>query len=679
MTMHLNSNNLSDVKSPGKDDGAWSRENMGSGVRTIHSGGITYMASGYESKWELKGGVDASSTKIIGNSATTQRWYYDVGDRFIYSWNNSTNRNISARTNHEFYTKLGNRANITFTPSFNYEKQRGHKDYLSAYLNGEVDSLTKSLLNNIYDGNHDEVLKILVNRNNQRRKTNGTTISANAGLQSNIKLKSSGLKNLIALTAGIQYTNKTEEEFSLYRVNYSENPTATTNQNQYFENYPHRDFSMNAGVNFKQFTDDSGQPLSFAYEFKHSEQTRTQNMYNLVLLDEDYGFGNLPSVNEYRPTLSAVDSYSAFTVDNEHRLVLSMDNKTFKIGKRQLLAHLNIPLIFLHRTYDYNGRNIKEHVTRKDIFPEIDGYAWLFLGRSWSIQTIFSSNVQRMNMIDLMPVIDATDPLYIKIGNPDLKNARKNYFNLAVIKYATNAKHAIAASYSFTDNAIAQGQFVDMKSGIRKVKKYNLDGNWSGDAHYKLSTYFDRNQRFSLDSDLSGIYQHSVDLSGTASLDENLTPPKREMNTISVKEEFKLNWQNSNYRVSLNANATYNHYQSPDKNFVQYSSWICSYGASSVLKLPKNWGFSTDLMLYTRRGFTDSKLNTTDLVWNARLTKSILNGNLMFVIDGYDILHQLSNVTYTVNAQARTEVVSNVIPSYVLFHVQWRFNRQPKR
>lgn len=43
------------------------------------------------------------------------------------------------------------------------------------------------------------------------------------------------------------------------------------------------------------------------------------------------------------------------------------------------------------------------------------------------------------------------------------------------------------------------------------------------------------------------------------------------------------------------------------------------------------------------------------------------------------MLRQLSNITYTVNAQARTEVVTNVVSAYVLFHVQYRFNHNLKQ
>lgn len=86
---------------------------------------------------------------------------------------------------------------------------------------------------------------------------------------------------------------------------------------------------------------------------------------------------------------------------------------------------------------------------------------------------------------------------------------------------------------------------------------------------------------------------------------------------------------------------------------------------------------STDVTLHTRQGFTDNRLNTTDLVWNARVTKSFMKGSLVVIADGYDLLRQLSSVSYMVNAQARVQTVSNVVPAFVLVHVQYRFSKQP--
>lgn len=43
------------------------------------------------------------------------------------------------------------------------------------------------------------------------------------------------------------------------------------------------------------------------------------------------------------------------------------------------------------------------------------------------------------------------------------------------------------------------------------------------------------------------------------------------------------------------------------------------------------------------------------------------------------MLRNLSNVQYSVNAQGRTETYINVIPRYIMFHVQYRLNLQPKK
>jgi hypothetical protein len=65
-------------------------------------------------------------------------------------------------------------------------------------------------------------------------------------------------------------------------------------------------------------------------------------------------------------------------------------------------------------------------------------------------------------------------------------------------------------------------------------------------------------------------------------------------------------------------------------------------------------------------------------VWNARLAKSLLNGDLTIAVDGYDILGQLSNVAYDINSQGRTETRYNTLPRYAMFHAIYRLNIQPK-
>ena len=72
-------------------------------------------------------------------------------------------------------------------------------------------------------------------------------------------------------------------------------------------------------------------------------------------------------------------------------------------------------------------------------------------------------------------------------------------------------------------------------------------------------------------------------------------------------------------------------------------------------------------------------MNTTDWVWNAELTRSFVKGHLVAKLQGFDFLRQLSNTSYAVNAQGRTETWHNSIPRYAMLSLSWRFNVNPKK
>ena len=83
--------------------------------------------------------------------------------------------------------------------------------------------------------------------------------------------------------------------------------------------------------------------------------------------------------------------------------------------------------------------------------------------------------------------------------------------------------------------------------------------------------------------------------------------------------------------------------------------------------------------MYGRRGYQQREMNTTDWVWNAQLTRSFLDGKLIAKLKGFDILQQLSNTRYAMNAQGRTESWHNGIPHYVMLLLSWQFNVKSKQ
>lgn len=88
---------------------------------------------------------------------------------------------------------------------------------------------------------------------------------------------------------------------------------------------------------------------------------------------------------------------------------------------------------------------------------------------------------------------------------------------------------------------------------------------------------------------------------------------------------------------------------------------------------------ATDINMFSRRGYRSDLMNTDDLVWNAQLTRSFLKGRLTAKLQAFDILHRLSNVQYTINAQGRSETWYNCIPRYVMLTAVYKFSKKPAK
>lgn len=59
-------------------------------------------------------------------------------------------------------------------------------------------------------------------------------------------------------------------------------------------------------------------------------------------------------------------------------------------------------------------------------------------------------------------------------------------------------------------------------------------------------------------------------------------------------------------------------------------------------------------------------------------TRAAYSG-ITLAIDGFDILGNLSNISYVLNSQGRTETYRNSLPRYVMFHAIFHLNRPPEK
>lgn len=690
ITSYLGTNNLSDQKEPGREDGSWSPENMNGGVNDRILGGMTYTVDGPEDKWKLRGDVKYNRSKITSISNTNTQNYFDTGDTYRYVWRNIQSRNWSISTNHHVNYTLGKMVNLYFNPRFLYNKSDGRESMTEALFNHEIRNISEQMVRNIYNTS-DTLSRYFINRNLQEShdKGNGIETGLTASAFVAISKKPKHMQSL-TLKTNVNYINREEGRSNQYRIDYANTATPDNNTLQIFRGNPHWDKRASVSAQYLRFLNSDFRHIDITYGYYFLAERRTSILYKIDELSS-YDFNSpisqLPSMREYAQYIDADQSNRIRYNQHVHEIFPRFYDKIKLADDKNIFINATIPIEIWSRVMYYRWPVLDklETISRNNVKPGFRGsFSFEYAPKdNWRSEPSISINLRPI-MSPLLYIVNQTnntDPLNIMEGNPDLRDAYEFSINILSIHSRPHhtIQHVATINYSTVFNQFARGFVYDPATGVRTYKTYNINGNWGLVGNHQYSCAFGNNNKFRLQVSTSPMYSHSVDLAGAMTEAADNKPPRRSVNTFSLNESTRLNWQIGSNVLSGYVSGRVNRYNSSDKGFYNFTSWTCNYGVSGILNLSKNWGLSTDMTLYTRRGFTDSRLNTTDLVWNARLTKSILKGSVVLAVDAYDLLHQLSNINYMVNAQARTETVSNVIPAYVLFHVQWRFNKQPKK
>ena len=280
-------------------------------------------------------------------------------------------------------------------------------------------------------------------------------------------------------------------------------------------------------------------------------------------------------------------------------------------------------------------------------------------------------------MKSLLNVRNDSDPLNITLGNPNLKNTLTHALQSNYGGRLGKSLFSITIVGDISTNAVAYGFIYDRETGVRTTKPQNVNGNWQIGANGNISLPLDKHDKLRLSETLDYQYTHSVDLVGTNAAME---ATRSTVGSHYLTEKLSLRYRpTSKMEFGINGNLVYQHSNSNRESFETLNVYTYHYGTSAQIELPWNFQLSTDLTLYSRRGYSESSMNTNELVWNARLSKTLMKGNLTLMFDGFDLLGNLSNVIRIINAQGRMEIFNNVIPSYGLFHVVYRLNKQPKK
>ncbi|MDE5739825.1 MAG: outer membrane beta-barrel family protein [Bacteroidaceae bacterium] len=284
-----------------------------------------------------------------------------------------------------------------------------------------------------------------------------------------------------------------------------------------------------------------------------------------------------------------------------------------------------------------------------------------------------------VDMINQIAYRDDSQPLVVKAGNPALKGTSMTSVNANYTKkYGVQASQwHIGTAFNYHHRDVAQSVTYNPLTGVYAYKPMNVSGAYSLTTKFDISSHIDRQRYWTWQMNADAHYNHSIDHAMLAGETESHV---NAVNTLTLHDGVYIQYNRNQLNVRTTGDIRWRHSEGKMYDFETLNATDFRYGLSAQYTLPRiKMTMSADGNMYSRRGYGSSSLNTDDFVLNASLSQPFIKGKLIARIEVFDLLHQLSNTQYEVNAQGRTETWYRSLPHYIMAHVVYHWNKNPKK
>ena len=672
-----NMNNLNETRKPGQN-GDWSPGNVRQGQNAHKIFGLDYMVNDRRTRYKLEGWAKAEHDNLTALEQTTGEAFMPNGNVYKRSGNHESQSVTSFNSFHNwlFHNDL---TVIKVAPYVLYEKKKKRGNSYSAALNQDMNNLS-GLTDSLFSGSSEWLRNAVINRvkNEDMQKSDKFFTTATASFTQDLRYFS----GFIDAEGYISYKKEHFERFNHYQLDYPSAAGQTgETKNRYYKS-PSEMFSYYGRADFWYWL-----PCNFAlvpsYKYRVLN-TRNDNMiYRLEQLDgwgSGKELGALPSEWEYLSTLDKGNSYNQEQNTQEHTISMKINgNHLILNNKVRFEAYAEFPVVLTRRKFDYVRANI-DTVLTKQVAAFNPFVRTSFIWHDWKrrIDIEYDVDTKLYGLSQTLDIRSDDDPLRVTLGNGRLKNSVAHQLDVSYTNNSNRKQRFFNAgvNYNAVRNQIGYSSEYNRATGVYTYRPVNINGNYSVGGNVNYSMALDRKRRWNLSTTTSAQLHNNVDLITVTGSDAN---PRSKVKTLFLNETLKIDHRFGRQKVGAKAGCSWRNATSAREDFSTINAANFNYGLTGQFELPCGFQFFTDLTMYSRRGYEAHEMNTDELVWNARLSKKFFKKRLTVALEGFDILHNLSAVTHTLNGQGRTETYRNVIPSYGMLHVIYRLNVQPKK
>ena len=264
-----------------------------------------------------------------------------------------------------------------------------------------------------------------------------------------------------------------------------------------------------------------------------------------------------------------------------------------------------------------------------------------YFSRFKNITINYNTNTNQPSITQLQPLPDNTNPLYIKSGNPNLKQefSQSLRLNASFVNPYKNRNFFLFLTLQQTQNKIVNYDKINSR-GVDSVLPVNVNGvyNFSGAISYGFPVHFLKGT-FDISSNISTY--HGKQFANTL---ENT------INTITVGPQLRLSMSPTD-KLNLTLSSAFNYsrttYSIPNARNSKYLTQ--NYDVDFDWQLAKGLILASDINYRINNQYT-TDFNSKIPLWNASISKQMLHfnrGELKFSVK--DILNENVGVSRSAN------------------------------